>query len=341
MRAILLSCCLLALAACDAPIDPIDGAPADGAAPFNLAQIEQAILADPGDPANYARRARYFEALDSVRLAESDWKRIIALDSLNPEWRIALGDLYFRTIRLADAELRFQEAIVKDPKTTIARSKLSEVYLMQARYKEAMVVANDALRLDPLDASLYNLKGWIHRTAGDTDLAISSYHTAVERDPQHYDAFVSLGIMHAARHDPLALEYYSSALEIRPESIEALYDKAIFAQDHGRDSLALACYERILAIDPKYPLAHYNKGFVYLEHQQRIPEARAAFKTAIDLLPDYTAAYYNRGLTYELEDKLDSALLDFQQALRLDPGFTLAAEGLGRLEERGVRVKVR
>ncbi|MBK7383203.1 MAG: tetratricopeptide repeat protein [Flavobacteriales bacterium] len=310
-------------------------------AALDLKLIEQHILDRPNDPNAYADRALYYEHLDSSALAESDWKRTILLDSTNTRWRIALGDLYFRKVRLMDAEQRFQEAIRLEPNGTKGRSKLSEVYLMQGRYPEAMTVANDALRIDPQDASLYNLKGWIHRTAGDTNLAISSYHTAVERDPQFYDAYISLGILHAARQDPLALEYYNSALEIRPESVEALYNKAIFAQEHGRDSLALVCYEHIIAVEPKYPLAYYNRGYVYLEHQKRVADARREFNTAIQLLPDYTAAYYNRGLTYELDSKLDSALLDYQQALRLDPGFTPAAQGLGRLQDRGVAVKLR
>lgn len=313
----------------------------DPAKPATLAEIEARILADPSDPNGYAARALYYEGLDSARLAENDWKRTIEVDSTNARWRIALGELYLRKIDLPHAEQQFGHAIRLAPDSTEGRSKLSEVYLMQLRFKEAMVLANEALRLDPLDAKLYNLKGWIHRTAGDTDLAISSYHTAVERDPSYYDAYISLGMLYAARHDPLAIQFYSSAIDIRPRSVEALYDQAIFLQEHGNDSLALVRYARIKEIEPRYPVAYYNTGYILLDHMGKPAEARAEFNKAIHQLPDYAQAYYSRGLTYETQGMLDSARWDFSQALKLDPGFADAAKGMSRLEEKGVKVSAR
>lgn len=307
----------------------------------SLEWIEQRILDNPSDPGSFALRARYFEALDSARLAEADWKRAIALDSADAQWRIALGSLYFRKLRLVDAEATLRKAIAVAPDGIEARTRLSEVLLMQSRFPEAMALANEALRIDPLNGATYNLKGWIHRLAGDTNLAISSYQTAIERDPSLYDAYVSLGLLHAARHDDLALAYYDGALQLRPTSVEALYNKAIYAQDHGRDSLALALYAKLKEVDPGYPAPYYNTGYILLEHQRRIPEARREFSQAINRMPDYTQAYYSRGVTYELEGKLDSAYADYRLAIRLDPQHTEAARGLSRLAEKGVKVKAR
>ncbi|MFN3875716.1 MAG: tetratricopeptide repeat protein [Flavobacteriales bacterium] len=307
----------------------------------SLAWIEQQIVANPGSAEAFARRARYFERIDSAALAEADWKRAIVLDSSSAQWRVALGDLYFRKIRLADAEKRFQEAIALDPEAIEPRSKLGEVYLMQNRFKEAMAVANDALRIDPLDGSIYNLKGWIHRLAGDTDLAISSYQTAVERDPALYDAYVSLGLLHAARHNDLAIAYYDNAIALQPSSVEALYNKAMFCQEHGRDSVALAIYARLKEIDPDYPVPYYNTGYILLEHLGRRGEARRAFSEAIERLPTYVQAYYSRGVTYELDGALDSALADYRMAIRLDPQHTDAALGLNRLADKGILVNPR
>ena len=313
----------------------------EGKKDLTIPEIEERILADPSNASLFSLRAKAYERIDSTRLAVNDWGRAISLDSTNAQWRIGLGDLYFRKIKLPEAEEHFGAAIRLDPKGTGGRSKLSEVYLVQLRFKEAMALANDALRIDPNDAELYNLKGWIHRTAGDTALAISSYQTAVEQDPDYYDALISLGILHAARRNYLAIQYYDAALHVRPRSVEALYNKGVFAQDIGNDSLALACYASIKEIEPNYPLAFYNTGYVLLEHQQRVHDARHEFAQAIKLLPDYTQAYYSRGVTYEREGALDSALLDYRQALRLDPGYTDAAMGLERLQRKGLKVPAR
>ena len=88
-------------------------------------------------------------------------------------------------------------------------------------------------------------------------------------------------------------------------------------------------------------MAYYNTGFILLEHRKQVKLARVEFDRAIDLLPDYSQAYYNRGVTYELDGMLDSARWDYSIALKLDPGFTDAALGMSRLQEKGVAVRAR
>ncbi len=310
-----------------------------GVQPTTIAGVDSLILRDPQNPELYVLRGRMHEAMDSMGLAVNDHKRAIQLDSTSTRWRLALGDLYYRHVDLPKAEVQFQHAMRLAPDSNEARLKLSELRLVKGEFVEAMQLANDALRIDDQNARAYFLKGWIHRQAGDTALAISSYRTAVERDPDLYEAYVALGLIHADKQDPLAMQYYNAAIELRPRSVEAWYDKGMFAQETGQDSIALECYARIKEIDPKNPTAWYNTGFVLLEHLDRIPEARAEFNQAIAVLPTYAFAYYNRGLTYELENELDSALVDYKKALALRPDMDLAAEGLSRLQAKGLRVR--
>jgi len=202
---------------------------------------------------------------------------------------------------------------------------------------DAMAEVNDALRIDDQNARGYFLKGWIHREAGDTSLAISSYRTATERDPSYYDAYAALARLHAAKADPLAWQYHNSAVALRPNSVEALYARAMYAQENGRDSIALLDYARIKELDPKNPTAWYNTGYIFLEHQNRLPDARKEFNGAILRMPTYAQAYFNRGLTYEFEGDLDSAAADYKVALALQPTSDDAANGLDRLQSRGIR----
>jgi tetratricopeptide (TPR) repeat protein len=136
----------------------------------------------------------------------------------------------------------------------------------------------------------------------------------------------------------LASEYYNAALEIRPGSVEAWYGLGMLAQENRADSVALACYANIKRIDPGNPLGWYNTGYVLLELRDQPVQARAEFRRAIQLLPTWPEAFYNHGLTYELVDQLDSALVDYRKALALAPDMTLAAQGLERLQAKGVQV---
>jgi len=311
----------------------------DGNSPtLTLDQIDQQIIAQPGNAALFAKRAQFQEARDSMSAALKDWQRAVAIDSTQAEWRIGLGDLYFRKVEFQRAEEQFMKAIKLAPDSTEARLKMAKIRLLKKDYPEAMRWTNDALRLDQENPRAYFIKGWIHRQAGDTTLAISSYHTAVERDPEYYDAYIALGLIHSAKGDPLALEFYNTALDLRPNSVEAWYARGMYCQEKGLDSLAIASYAKIKEIDPKNATAWYNTGYVMLQHQQRYLDARIEFEKAITLLPNYANAYYNLGLTYEFEDQLNSAKAAYKQALVLQPDMDLAAEGLDRLQRRGVPV---
>ena len=304
-----------------------------------MAEVEQRIIASPANASLYAERARLNEQRDSVDLALNDWKRALALDSTSAALHIGIGDLYFRKVRLYDAEKHFRKAAMLDQKATEPRLKMAEMELLQRHHKEAMGWANDALRIDQQNARGYYLKGYIHMEAGDTALAVSSFRTAIERDPAMYLAYEQLGVLHAVKRDPLAMQYYNSALELRPDRTETLYALGMFAQENGMDSLALKCYDRIKQIDPRNAQAWYNSGYIHLEHLNDPATAQEHFSQAINRVPMFTEAYFNRGLAYERAGKLDSAYLDFKRSLALRPDLTAAAEGVSRLGSKGLRIQ--
>jgi tetratricopeptide (TPR) repeat protein len=326
------------LAACGGKNGSRTGTEAGGTLAQAVHEVDQRIIADPRNAALFAERALLNEQRDSLHLALNDWNRAITLDSANASHHLGLGDLYFRKVRLMDAERHLRRAATLDNNSPDARLKLAELKLLQREHTEAMGWANDALRIDKQHARGYYLKGWIHMEAGDTALAVSSYRTAIEQDPSMVDAFLQLGVLHAEKRDPLAMQYYNSALEIQPANTKALYALGMFAQENGMDSLALKCYARIKEIDPENVLAYYNTGYILLEHLREPEAARTEFSQVIDMAPQFTEAHYNRGVAYELQGRLDSAYLDYRRTLEVRPDYTAAAEAIGRLRSKGVRV---
>ncbi|MBK9273372.1 MAG: tetratricopeptide repeat protein [Flavobacteriales bacterium] len=321
------------------PADSTVPAASTGGLAEQLAALEQRIVADPTNASLYAERARLYTAADSLRQAFRDWERAIAADSTHAGYRIERGDLYYRQTMVDRARSEFERAIALAPDQPEPRLKLAEIELVLRHHREAMELVNTALRMDPHLAKGYYLKGWIYKEAGDTALAISSLRTAVEQDPGHYSAFIQLGLLHAGLHDRLAVDYYRSALAIRPNSVEALYNLGMYQQDHGEDSLAMDTYARIAEVDSLNALAPYNTGYIHLEHRQDPRSAIAWFTKATELNTNYHQAWYNRGVAYERLDRLDSAAADYQVALLIRPDYDLAAEALQRVYANGAYVK--
>jgi len=322
------------------PATQVPNTPVDSMA-LRLAALDQRIVNDPADAAAYAERAAFYGSIDSSRRALADIERALTLDSDKVEYRLRAGDLNYAVLNVERARQHFTRAGELTPDDPRPRLKLAEIELVLRHYKESMAMVNEALRKDPNVAHGYYLKGWIHMETRDTNLAISSFRTAVEQDPQDYDAYLMLAKLSAARRDPLAEQYFNTAIDMRPGQVEAIYNKAIYYQENGNDSLALACYDRIQEIDPRNPLAWYNRGWVKLEHLGDPNGAKKDFDKAIELQTNYADAWYNRGVAMERTQQPDSAAANYQICLTIDPGHTLAAMGLDRMAKQGVRIKLR
>jgi len=335
---------LLGFAACSDPKVPtteqVPGAPVDSLA-LRIREVERRMTASPMDPALYVERAMLYRSVDSLKAAISDMQRAVALDSSNVANRITLGGLYYTSVQVDKATAQFEKVLVLDPENTDALLMLAEIKLVLRDHAGSIDLVNRALRKDPNLAKGYYLKGWAHMEKGDTATAISSFRTAVEQDPTDYRSFMQLGLLSSAQRDPLALQYFNTALELRSNSVEALYGKGMFAQENGMDSLALECYAAILILDSTNALAHYNSGFVRMEYLRDLERAKRDFSEAIRLEPEYHQAWYNRGVAMERTAQLDSAAANYQVALTIEPGFTEAAQALDRLAAQGVRIKMK
>jgi tetratricopeptide (TPR) repeat protein len=303
----------------------------------SLLDLERQLIEDPANPELYATRATTYIMYDSITNAINDFKRAIALDSTAARYHVALGEVYFFKVRMEEATEQFEIALRVDPNANEARLKLAEIQLLLRNYQRTIDLVNEALRIDPYLAKGYFLKGWTYKELGDTAKAISSYRTAAEQNPEDYDTFMQLGLLHAGKKDPLAEQYFSTAIELRPRSVEAYYGKAMFMQATGNDSLALELYGKIKEIDPRNATAWYNSGYIYMEHLDELDKAIAEFETAATMEPRYYVALYSKGAALERSEQIDDAGRSYEAALKVKPDHEPSANGLSRMVEKGYR----
>ncbi len=82
-------------------------------------------------------------------------------------------------------------------------------------------------------------------------------------------------------------------------------------------------------------IAHANLGFALFE-KGRLDDAIAEFQEAIRLNPDFAEAYFNYGNVLVRKDDLDGAIRLFETAIGLYPDYTVAYDSLGdALEKKG------
>lgn len=295
-------------------------------------EINNQIISAPNNDELYAQRAAIHVNQNDYQSAINDLERAIKIDSTNANHYVLLSTIKFRNKQPKEALALLQKAVKNSPDNVMANLKLGEFYMYAENYEEAFVYINNCLKQDVYNAEAYFLKGMIYKSLKDTAKAVSSFQTCVEQNPDYYDAHLQLGLIYASVYDDLALAYYDNAIEIRPNSVEALYNKALYFQSIKQFTEADNLYKEILEKDPNYYIAFYNMGFLRLVYSDDYDSAAHLFTLAIEKDPNYFEAYYNRGYSFELMEQKDKALLDYKKALNIKPDFTLAAKGISRLE---------
>ncbi len=296
-----------------------------------LKAVNVELLADPNNAALYNKRAKVYQGLREFPEAVNDSKRAIKLDSANASFYLTLADTYFSQNNTRLSKELLEITAKKFPDNIETLLKLAELYYLVQRYQEGIDYVNKALKLNENLAKAYFIKGSIYRESGDTSRAISSLETAVEQDNKYMEAFYDLGVMYAARRNPIALDYYNNVLSIQPNNQNAAYAKAKLLQDLGKTNEAISAYQSIIKADKSCANCYYNLGAIYLEITKEPKKALEQFTKAIESDPTYLAAYFARGYTYTLLKDKESAKADFNMCLQLEPNYVAAIEELNKL----------
>jgi tetratricopeptide (TPR) repeat protein len=96
----------------------------------------------------------------------------------------------------------------------------------------------------------------------------------------------------------------------------------------GKYQEAIACYDRVLEIDPRYALAWYNKGGA-LKNLGKYQEAINCYDKAIEIEPRDAGAWLNKGTVLDKFDRYREAITCYDRALEINPRYALAWHNKG------------
>jgi tetratricopeptide (TPR) repeat protein len=174
------------------------------------------------------------------------------------------------------------------------------------------------------------MKGLIFKEIGNKEKAISNFQTAIEQNPDLYEAYMQLGLMNETQDKKRAMSYYDNALRVDTNSSEARYAKAMIFQNQNDFENAKLVYRELISKDPQFEQAIYNLGYIYFQ-QDSIDKAQRHFEMAIKVNPAYPDAVYMMGLCEESKKNYPRALYFYKQTLNLDDKHALALKGMKRL----------
>ena len=195
-------------------------------------------------------------------------------------------------------------------------------------YAEALFLQGlDAKRPEP-----YILQGQILAALKETARAKAAIEKAVEMAPKSDFAHIRLAMVLLDEKDVSGAEKsLDLALELNAKSKWAWLWKGVVAMDFKKDpEAARTCYDKALAIDQKFDMALYNKGWTFaIGKEKRYDLARAEMKKALAVNPGYKEACYAIGMFYGYEDNYPVAKVWMEKAIAMDAGFLLAHKWRG------------
>ncbi len=250
-----------------------------------------------------------FSLLTGATLAfeKSATAQSAGLSELLPQGQAALRDKQF------DRAQKVYEQVVKlDSRSAEGHSNLGFAFYMQGNYPRAIEEFQKSLDLDPRLDETEILLALSYFDTGQLQRAIPLLEKAYQRKKDDPDVAAHLGLAYLREQQAdKALVVISHWAEIQPDSPEALYFKGKAAQYVASDTFA-----RLTKVAPD-SYRTFQLEAEMLRQRGLAPAAINEYKKAIAQKPDAAGLHYALGTLYREVGRLDEALAEFNQELRI------------------------
>lgn len=203
---------------------------------------------------------------------------------------IAVAQLYAGQNDVAKAEEAIAKAAARD-------AMHPEVIVLSARFK--MGKGDIAKAVEDLERARNSLPklpeinyqiGLGHANLGDFDRAIESLQRCLAVHPQHADAVLLLANLHLRKNEAgTSITLLQGLLQKQPGQLRAWAMLADAHRARNEPAAALKVYEQVEKMIPGRPETVYMTGVVQLQLKQLV-EARASFNEALKREPGYSLA---------------------------------------------------
>ena len=265
---------------------------------------------------------QHYESAEAQRRAGN-------LTAAEAEYTAILGEAYERIGGIYSAQQDYKRAIVALESAAGYRPNSSAVLIALAiahfgaeNYERALESAQRALVIDPQSAGAHQMLGKTHFMLGNLDKSISELEAAAKLAPEDVDVVYTLGIAYLRnRQTPAAKQLYETMLRQfgeRPQ-LHIIIGRAY--RQSGLLAEAAEQFKKAIALDARFPRAHYYLGITYLldEGQTKIAEALEEFKIEVAANPGEFLGNYYLGIVYIFQRKWDLAVQFLEKAASIEP----------------------
>jgi tetratricopeptide (TPR) repeat protein len=233
-----------------------------------------------------------------------------------------------RSGKLEQAISTLEDAARTNPRLTMTRSLLGDLYKDRGDYSKAADQYQSVAELDPYTGRNFYKLGVAYHLLQQLQNAIASYLQAIKLDAKDWESHMNVGLVYLAtgRKDA-AISSLTQATIINPGAGVAFGNLAIALDAQGRYPEAEKAYRRALELDAEDIASLGNLG-KNLMRQKKTEQAVAVLRKLADLTESSSARkLYADALV--LDKKQDAAIKLYDGILKEDSQYYPALNGKG------------
>ncbi len=323
-----------------------------------IEDCNQALALDPKSAEAFNTRGHARTKLGEYDKAIDDGDQALALDPKFAKAYITRGIAWECKYDHDKAIADYNHALALDPKSAAAYAYRGETWGHKGVYNKALADCNQALVLDPKFADAYFARSWVWDYRGEPDKALADMKQAVALDPGNWNPLNNLGVLLWKKAQQQDFQAAKAETAGDLDAAKAFRQKSVALKNDAK-----AQWNRGITVNPKATDIHSNLGYAYSEAND-LDSAERHLKEAVRLKPIAPRPRNNLGRVLlrksmecegkardaefkgktdsakaakamqfhdEAKTKLNLAIEQFEEAVRLDPTLLEARLNLGEV----------
>lgn len=213
--------------------------------------IKQILAVEPYNPEANIELADEQALKKNWRNARDYYKKALAGDGTNEEALLGYGKMCYYMQNDKDAKDAFAKLYNINPLNPQVNAYLGKYEAENSQYKKAIEYIKTAIQLDPQNTDYWFDYGTWSRMLGNYAGAEAAWKQAVALEPEYFLGYAYLaGLYDEQERRDDALEYYRLTVEKNPQYYYAYESLGMYAWDAGKWSEAQTAFEQALKKNP-------------------------------------------------------------------------------------------
>jgi tetratricopeptide (TPR) repeat protein len=219
--------------------------------------LNRAVEINPLDARPLVKQAELNLLQQNFNLAIAYVDKALDLSPYNPRAYFVKGMCYMAAKQdTANALKNFQLASEQDANFYDPVEQISRIYVAQEPPYTMDYLRKAQQQFPDMPLTRYELALYL-QSHGEPEEALAHYDTLLMQSPDHYMVLYNKGYVNYVylEDNQAALDYFNQTLAIKPDYLDAKYNKGRVLEQMGDYAQAMDIYKDVLKIQPDYSLA--------------------------------------------------------------------------------------